>query len=143
MAAERILIVDSDVVTAERIARTFAGVGIRSELVQTAAAATAAASHGSYDMVLIAEQLGDSDGLDCFARLRRAALNAPGVLMADRADVQLVNSAMIYGMRHVIAKPVDATELLVLLSELTAETDHAEESSSSQQSAAKPATAAG
>lgn len=143
MADEQILIVDSDGVTAERIARTFSGVGIRSEHVRTAAAATTAASHGSYDMVLISEQLGDSDGLDCFARLRRTNLDAPGVLMADRADVQLVNSAMIYGMRHVIAKPVDATELLVLLSELTADTGRADERSSTQQAGPKPATAAG
>lgn len=116
MQPSRFLIVDADSHCVERIGRTLTGVGYRFDHARTAVDAYGRVSQFDYTAVLIADRLPDSDGLDCFSRLRRESPDLCGLLLANQCDVSTVFSAIQYGFDRVIAKPIDVAELLQVLS---------------------------
>ena len=116
MKPSRFLIVDSDRDAAETIARTFAGVGYRYDIVGTAAAAQTRIDEEDFSTVIVAEHLVDGDGIDCFLRLRRQSHRLTGLLMADQCDVATVFSAIRFGIEHVMQKPIDMKQLLGIVS---------------------------
>lgn len=121
MMSNRILIVDSDDANAARIARTLSGVGFCFEVANTSAAAARVVEEADVSFVVVAEHLSDTDGLDCFARLKRAKRSLVGLLMSDRADLGAVVSAMTYGIERVLTRPADPAEVIEAITEVASD----------------------
>lgn len=117
MKPERILIVESDRESAETLARTFAGIGYRFEVVSTGAEAVTRVEENPFTVAIISEHLVDSDGIDCFHRLRRRCHGLVGLLLVSHGDVNSVFSAIRFGISHVLPKPIDVAELVRVVAE--------------------------
>ena len=118
----RALVVEPDDPTAESLRHTLAALGYPADTVRTAAEALSLAAPDApsastpVTLLFVSESLRDMDPIDCFRRLRRLRPDSRGVLMTDAADVTTVFAAISAGFRTVLAKPIDAVDVLPLLS---------------------------
>lgn len=123
----RALVVDPDAKASQALADTLAALGYAATTVRTAGEAVALlrdrASSGAtaptggrpFTLLFISDTLADMDPFDCYRRVRRLLPECSGVLLAATADVNLVFSAIAAGFSKVLAKPVDAIDVVPLL----------------------------
>lgn len=114
--AVRVLVIEPDARAAATLSNTVSAMGFAAETVATAAAALHSVTQEQpFTLIFVSESLADMDAFDCFARLKRLAPRFTGVLLSSTTDVATVFAAISAGFQTVLAKPIDAVDVLPLL----------------------------
>jgi DNA-binding response OmpR family regulator len=75
----------------------------------------------AYDVAVLDETIHESEGIEVFQEIERRQERVGGILCCDEPRIDDVYPAMQAGMDHVVAKPVDAEEIVSLIESATRE----------------------
>ncbi len=119
---KRILLADENPVSRRSIAQMLAGRSFDVETVPNADGAVVEAARRRYDLVLIDAHLSGADGFETVRALRSLPgyAGVPVVVLAPSGGEEHLRMCQGRGLQGVIAKPVDANELSVLIGRVLA-----------------------
>ena len=113
-ARRRALVADDEALVREFVAETLTRSGFD---VETAADGTAASERlleSEFDLALLDLKMPGAGGLDLLARLTKAGISTPVVLMTAYASVDAAVTALRLGARDFVTKPFTADDLEVI-----------------------------
>jgi DNA-binding NtrC family response regulator len=109
--AQRVLVIDDEVVVCTSCCRVLATEGLQVEYRQDARAGLEAARHGDYDVILLDLKLPEMDGLEVLQRLRAGGVTAEVVVISGYATIENAVEATKRGAADFVAKPFTPDEL--------------------------------
>ena len=118
MSAPRILIVEDDQDVRVTMDHVFSGHGYEVTAAANAATALELLAQGPIDVVLLDYRLPDMDGLDLYHRIKDRQPDVLCVFVTAYATVDMIEAALNAGVRRVLPKPVDISEILDAVEEL-------------------------
>ena len=108
----RLLVIEDSEKLAALMKRLLSESGFAVDLVDTVAAAAAALTVTSYDLIILDLTLPDDDGTALLCRLRQAGLAMPVLVATARSDVAQRIQTLNHGADDYIVKPFSLDELL-------------------------------
>ncbi|WP_436535764.1 response regulator transcription factor [Actinoplanes sp. HUAS TT8] len=108
----RILLVEDDRGLGELLIRLFQGAGYASDLARDGQAGLHLGLTRRYDVLVIDRGLPAIEGLELLAKLRRAAVGTPALILTALGSVQDRVAGLDGGAEDYLVKPFDVTELL-------------------------------
>lgn len=116
-AGQKILFVDDNTPFAENMAELAEGAGYEATIVGSAEAAIHRVGNGDIFGIVTDFRLPGLDGIDMIEGLRRSGCAAPVAVLTAHVDDQLVERAARMGVRQILAKPIQALQLIRLVVE--------------------------
>jgi CheY-like chemotaxis protein len=120
MAGCRLLVVDDDRSQSSAVATLLANHGYRVDIAGNGPEALGLLADHRYALVVLDYQMPGMNGVELFERARFLQPELVGVLLTAFTGIRTVFPAIDAGVDRVLAKPVNAEELLPLVAELTA-----------------------
>lgn len=102
----RILIVDDEPTLRRMVRLTLEDTHEVHDAVDGAAALTAIADHGPFDVVLLDQKMPGMQGTEVLAEIRRLAPSTRVVMLTAHASLDLATAALAGGASHFLAKPM-------------------------------------
>ena len=110
-----VLLIEDDALTASAIAETLARDGWTLDAVATGAAGLARAGQAGVDVILLDRMLPDLDGVEIVARLRRAGVEKPVLMLSALGRAEERVEGLDGGADDYLAKPFEPSELIARL----------------------------
>jgi CheY-like chemotaxis protein len=114
----QVLVVDDDRLSRESLCEALAELGCQVDDADRGLAAFARLSTGRRDLVVSDVDMPDISGFELLARLRRASIACPTILVSARADAELSRAAAEAGATALLAKPVAMGRFTLLVSQV-------------------------
>ena len=110
-----VLLIEDDALTASAIAETLARDGWTLDAVATGEAGLARAGQAGVDVILLDRMLPDLDGVEIVARLRRAGVEKPVLMLSALGRAEERVEGLDGGADDYLAKPFEPSELIARL----------------------------
>ena len=117
MGAPSLLIALNDATLGAELAKLLAADGFDVDVVSSAAGAQNQAEEKAYQVVILDEVVEAVRGPELYERIERAQEEIEGILCAENPTLETVQIALDFGMKRVVAKPIDAAEIRSLVRE--------------------------
>ncbi|HEX7006023.1 MAG TPA: PleD family two-component system response regulator [Alphaproteobacteria bacterium] len=113
LTGARVLLVEDNAISADRMTQAFAESGYDVTLCTTARDALTHSRHGDIDLIVINLNLADDDALRLCSQLRsqEATRQTPLLLVIGEADTERLAKALDLGVNDYIVRPIDRLEL--------------------------------
>lgn len=134
MAAPRILVVDDDQALCLVVQKLLANEGYEIETTTDSADAMNRIAHNPYDLLVLDYQMPGQNGVEIFRHARELQPEVAGVFLTAHTTINTVFPAIEAGVERVLAKPVDARELLPVVRKLIGRETQAHQKSLSSRS---------
>jgi DNA-binding NtrC family response regulator len=117
-AHNTILIVDDRVEFAENIAEILSDAGYETAIADSSSAAEQRARAGDLRALITDYRLGDATGAELIARLRKAGVAIPAVVVSAHTDPGTIEDSRRAGAIEFLPKPIDIPRLLTRVATL-------------------------
>lgn len=118
MTAPRILVVDDDQSLCLVVEKLLANEGYEIETTTDSANALDRIAHNHYDLLVLDYLMPGLNGVEIFRHARELQPEVAGVFLTAYTTIDTVFPAIEAGVERVLAKPVDARELLSVVRQL-------------------------
>ena len=118
----RVLVVDDDRTNRTLISKILTQHGYTTDVADGGEAALALAKDHSYGVAVLDYRMPGMNGVELFQEIHRTQPETVGIFLTGYPTVNTVYPAIEAGVQRVLAKPVDAEELLRVVAETTAAT---------------------
>lgn len=118
MRDSRVLVVDDDRSSREVVARLLSSGGYKVDMAEDGPAALELMFRTSYDLAVLDYQMPGMNGVDTFRKARELCPGIRGIFVTAFANINTVFPAIDAGVERVLAKPLDAGELLSVVAEM-------------------------
>jgi DNA-binding response OmpR family regulator len=111
----RLLLIGTNRQNCQSISQTLWALGFGVDVAYDAQTGLFLAGRRAYSHIVIEHELGHTDGVTVFRRIQPHQREAVGVLLTAAANLNIVFSAMMAGMKRIVSLPVSYAELLPAL----------------------------
>jgi DNA-binding response OmpR family regulator len=118
MAVPKILVVDDDQALCVVVEKLLLGEGYEVETTTDSARAMDLIAHNHYDLLVLDYLMPGMNGVEIFRQARELQPDVVGVFLTAHTTIDTVFPAIDAGVERVLAKPVDARELLPVVRQL-------------------------
>ena len=125
MSTPRILIVDDDTSLCLVVEKLLADEGYQVHTATDTAVAMELIAHNHYDLLVLDYLMPGMNGVEIFRHARELQPDVAGVFLTAHTTIDTVFPAIDAGVERVLAKPVDARELLPVVRQLVGEASQA------------------
>jgi DNA-binding response OmpR family regulator len=125
MSTPRILIVDDDTSLCLVVEKLLADEGYQVHTATDTAVAMELIAHNHYDLLVLDYLMPGMNGVEIFRHARELQPEVAGVFLTAHTTIDTVFPAIDAGVERVLAKPVDARELLPVVRQLVGEASQA------------------
>lgn len=125
MSTPRILIVDDDYSLCAVVEKLLAREGYQVHTATDTAVAMDLIANNHYDLLVLDYLMPGMNGVEIFRHARELQPGVVGVFLTAHTTIDTVFPAIDAGVERVLAKPVDARELLPVIRELVAQSAQA------------------
>ena len=118
MSVARILVVDDDLSVCRVVMKLLAAEGYHVESTTESSRAMDLIAHNQYDLLVLDFLMPGLNGVEIFRQARALQPDVAGVFLTAHTRIDTVYPAIEAGVERVLAKPVDARELLPIVKQL-------------------------
>lgn len=112
MVAQRLLVVDDDRGQIAAVSSILSMAGYDIETARDSEVAVKLAARKTFDLAILDYQMPKLNGIDVFKQIHEMQPKMHGILLTAYATIDKVFPAIDSGLDHVVAKPVNAVELV-------------------------------
>ncbi|MBI2826323.1 MAG: response regulator [Planctomycetia bacterium] len=118
MCASRVLVVDDDRSSREVVAKLLSSDGYKVDVAADGPTALELMDRAPYDLAVLDYQMPGMSGVDTFRKAREVCPDIRGIFITAYANINTVFPAIDAGVERVLAKPLNARELLSVVAEI-------------------------
>jgi DNA-binding response OmpR family regulator len=117
---KRILLVGQDPHVCHSVAGTLSGLGFGIDVAYDRRTGLFLADRRNYTHLVVDDEIDDAGGISVFHQFSAVQKGVTGILLTAAGNLNTVISAIEVGVRRVLAKPVDHSQLITIISSVSA-----------------------